>query len=418
MRAPRSPRSLVASLVTAIALAAGLLVLFPGHAAAQCPCGAIRGTVQSAAQAMKAHMSMEVMATRVEVMEVIRQWGQHNAGTIESAKKARMKVAEQMREQDHLAERDTEKRKKAQNVLPAHRACVDATAGANLGSLGVTAAAVRKDIEASNLWYNTNNDPATARMDVGTTTNLIQRRRKMYCDPPSAARGLCELAADNEAEQFERANADIRAETLYRDHTLETESSLIWARDYARTVTRPVPPAPQPVGALNSPRGKLAQMERAKFDARISTAQQILEWQIGQRSEGRVDMEAWRQGAILGEGRQAIANGNRSAMTDEDPGKLSIEELDALQVRRRYANENWYAGVNAKGDPASVYKEMAFMKAQDLYRQYRRLQQAQRVAAAKAVRAASRADLAWHTSVVLRGPPSRATPDQAASAAP
>jgi hypothetical protein len=164
---------------------------------------------------------------------------------------------------------------------------------------------------------------------------IAQLHFARYCSQAEATAGLCSLSS--------APNADQRASTLFGTGTLNGQTGVNAANDFATNLIEPIVPAALRGDQLTSETGRDAAVRRHAYNARISLARHILDYAIGIQSPS-VPLNATQQAQMQNDGLTSTATGSW----------LQVLTLDA---ERRVSDINYAAQLQAM-TPAAVNREI------------------------------------------------------------
>ena len=164
---------------------------------------------------------------------------------------------------------------------------------------------------------------------------IAQLHFSRYCSQAEATAGLCSLSPT--------PNADQRASTLFGTGTLNGQTGVNAANDFATNLIEPIVPAALRGDQLTSETGRDAAIRRHAYNARVSLARHILDYAIGIQSPS-VPLNAMQQAQMQNDGLASTTTGSW----------LQVMTLDA---ERRVSDINYAAQLQAM-TPAAVNREM------------------------------------------------------------
>jgi hypothetical protein len=164
---------------------------------------------------------------------------------------------------------------------------------------------------------------------------IAQLHFSRYCSQAEATAGLCSLSST--------PNADQRASTLFGTGTLNGQTGVNAANDFATNLIEPIVPAALRGDQLTSETGRDAAIRRHAYNARVSLARHILDYAIGIQSPS-VPLNATQQAQMQNDGLTSSATGSW----------LQVMTLDA---ERRVSDINYAAQLQAM-TPAAVNREI------------------------------------------------------------
>src|SRR5271155_1420193 len=173
---------------------------------------------------------------------------------------------------------------------------------------------------------------------------IAQLHFSRYCSQAEATAGLCSLSST--------PNADQRASTLFGTGTLNGQTGVNAANDFATNLIEPIVPAALRGDQLTSETGRDAAIRRHAFNARVSLARHILDYAIGIQSPS-VPLNATQETQMQNEGLAPVSTG-------------SWPQILMLDANRRCSDVNYAAQLQAM-PPASVNREIALELASTNY---------------------------------------------------
>ena len=180
-----------------------------------------------------------------------------------------------------------------------------------------------------------------AAQSAAASTQLHLSR---YCDQREAEAGLCTVS--------QLPNGDQRASSLYGADTLNGETGVNAANDFATNLVQPVVPAALRGDQLTSVNGQDAAARRRSYTARMSLARDVLNYSIAVQAPS-VTLTAAQQQQMQDQGRTPVTTASW------------LQAMD-LEVSRRVSSVSWAASLQAM-PPASVSREIAMELAMSNY---------------------------------------------------
>lgn len=379
-----------------LAATAGVFFMFADQAEAHggCPCGSVRGIVNSAKSDINSHTTSEI--NRLE--RTIEEHLQATMATIEAASNAEIESNTQTQNSanEELAEHD-KRLEQVDNGLELSRtndACRLATGGAIMRQGARNADARRNQVERLAHARNRNLSPETGSSAVAGSMMRVIRNRNTYCrfeDQFENAEGQVVTLKDctppgQTPEEIELLRAaDLRAETIFRTGTYLSDDHERAAQRYIDNVVNPTPPEPLPISVMDdirdgnmTPNMAVSVSYRDSRDARISLARSYFEWQDAMHAP-TTDAAAWYENGFLADSVQQHLESTNDPLENND--RLSQMRMIELMVESRMTNPAWYAQVNSYS-PTQTLKELAQMQALSLYIDMQRFEVEQHTAAA------------------------------------
>ena len=163
-----------------------------------------------------------------------------------------------------------------------------------------------------------------------------QLHLQRYCSATDATAGLCTAT--------QQADFDQRASSLLGADNLIDTDGVNAANDYGSNLIEPIVPAALRSDQLTSVNGQDAATRRRSYNARMSLARSIINYDIGVQSPG-VTLTPAQQQQMTNEGIPV-------------PKSSSWMQVISLEVNRRLADVSWAAGLQSM-PPASVEREIA-----------------------------------------------------------
>jgi hypothetical protein len=167
----------------------------------------------------------------------------------------------------------------------------------------------------------------------------------LYCSPNDVAARLC-------ANQSATPDADQQADMILGQPTVNGQTGLNNANNFATMLIQPVAPAAIRGSQLASNAGQAAIIARRHYNAQMSLARQVVSNIIAQRTP-TVTLTTAQQNELQAEGKPVVTTASW----------LEAVELDA---DRRESNVQWRANLVAE-PPASVQREIAVELAEQNY---------------------------------------------------
>ena len=180
-----------------------------------------------------------------------------------------------------------------------------------------------------------------AAQSAAASTQLHLSR---YCDQREAEAGLCTVS--------QLPNGDQRASSLYGSDTLNGETGVNAANDFATNLVQPVVPAALRGDQLTSVNGQDAAARRRSYTARMSLARDVLNYSIAVQAPS-VTLTAAQQQQMQDQGRTPVTT-------------ASWLQAMNLEVSRRVSSVSWAASLQSM-PPASVNREIAMELAMSNY---------------------------------------------------
>src|SRR3984957_12143611 len=150
---------------------------------------------------------------------------------------------------------------------------------------------------------------------------IAQLHFSRYCSQAEATAGLCSLSST--------PNADQRASTLFGTGTLNGQTGVNAANDFATNLIEPIVPAALRGDQLTSETGRDAAIRRHAYNARVSLARHILDYAIGIQSPS-VPLNATQQAQMQNDGLASTTTGSwLQAMTPAAVNREIVLELGA-----------------------------------------------------------------------------------------
>ncbi|WP_265887080.1 hypothetical protein [Roseomonas mucosa] len=180
-----------------------------------------------------------------------------------------------------------------------------------------------------------------AAQSAAASTQLHLSR---YCDQREAEAGLCTVS--------QLPNGDQRASSLYGSDTLNGETGVNAANDFATNLVQPVVPAALRGDQLTSVNGQDAAARRRSYTARMSLARDVLNFSIAVQAPS-VTLTAAQQQQMQDQGRTPVTTASW------------LQAMD-LEVSRRVSSVSWASSLQSM-PPASVNREIAMELAMSNY---------------------------------------------------
>ena len=170
-----------------------------------------------------------------------------------------------------------------------------------------------------------------------------------YCDPNDVAAGLCANSTTATAD------ADQRFSSLFGSGTYANQTAVTTAKDYAINLIEPVAPAALRGDQLNSIAGQDAAVQRRSYNARISLAQNVIDYIVCMQSPS-VPLTSQQQTYLTNMGL---------------PQQTTGSWLQVLQINAesRISDINWNAQLQSM-PPAAVNREIALELALNNYLEF------------------------------------------------
>jgi hypothetical protein len=170
-----------------------------------------------------------------------------------------------------------------------------------------------------------------------------------YCDANDVAAGLCPNTT------AATADADQRFSSLFGSGTYADQTAVTTAKDYAINLIEPVAPAALRGDQLNSIAGQDAAVQRRSYNARISLAQNVIDYIVGMQSPS-VPLTSQQQTYLTNMGF---------------PQQTTGSWLQVLQINAesRVSDINWNAQLQSM-PPAAVNREIALELALNNYLEF------------------------------------------------
>ena len=170
-----------------------------------------------------------------------------------------------------------------------------------------------------------------------------------YCDANDVAAGLCPNTT------AATADADQRFSSLFGSGTYADQTAVTTAKDYAINLIEPVAPAALRGDQLNSIAGQDAAVQRRSYNARISLAQNVIDYIVGMQSTS-VPLTSQQQTYLTNMGF---------------PQQTTGSWLQVLQINAesRVSDINWNAQLQSM-PPAAVNREIALELALNNYLEF------------------------------------------------
>ena len=170
-----------------------------------------------------------------------------------------------------------------------------------------------------------------------------------YCDANDVAAGLCPNTT------AATADADQRFSSLFGSGTYADQTAVTTAKDYAINLIEPVAPAALRGDQLNSIAGQDAAVQRRSYNARISLAQNVIDYIVGMQSPS-VPLTSQQQTYLTNMGF---------------PQQTTGSWLQVLQINAesRISDINWNAQLQSM-PPAAVNREIALELALNNYLEF------------------------------------------------
>jgi hypothetical protein len=174
---------------------------------------------------------------------------------------------------------------------------------------------------------------------------MNQLHYSLYCSPNDVAAGLC-------GNPSATPDADQQADTILGQPTVNGQTGLNNANNFATVLIQPVAPAAIRGSQLASNAGQTAIIARRHYNAQMSLARQVVSNIIAQRTP-TVTLTTAQENELQAEGKPVVTTASW----------LEAVELDA---DRRESNIQWRANLVAE-PPATVQREIAVELAEQNY---------------------------------------------------
>lgn len=173
---------------------------------------------------------------------------------------------------------------------------------------------------------------------------MNQLHYSLYCSANDAAAGLCQESSNPDADEV--------ATSLLGQSSLNGQTGLNDANNYATVLIQPVAPAPLRGSQLAGNAGQTDAVYRRQYNAQESLARQVATDIIADRTP-TVTLTTAQQGELAAEGKTVVT---------------TASWLEALQldVNRRESNVQWRANLVSE-PPATVQREIAVEMAESNY---------------------------------------------------
>ncbi|MDJ0390679.1 hypothetical protein QMO56_21420 [Roseomonas sp. E05] len=312
----------------------------------------VMGILQAAQQALTNAISSigtqitnSVTHMETSVSDMLRDGFTQNANYAKAQVAAQQQIADASNTANARVLRDARNSQIRDEQTPNPQACAALDNGQSLqaaaGQATLVAAAISNVMDP-----RSEGAPGTpayygAAQSAAASTQMHLSR---YCDQREAEAGLCTLSP--------LPNGDQRAASLFSSGTLNGETGVNAANDFATNLVQPVVPAALRGDQLTSVAGQDAAARRRSYTARMSLARDVLNYSIAVQAPS-VTLTAAQQQQMQDQGQTPVTTASW------------LQAMD-LEVNRRVSSVSWAASLQAM-PPASVQREIALEMAMSNY---------------------------------------------------